>query len=79
MEDFVRQFIDFIQSTELSNTAEFWIQYTNYINICVKLIKAVKTNNFFCIDTALSKCVIYFSHTMAKIMQDTLLSFQFTC
>ena len=47
MEDFVRQFIDFIQVTELGKTAEFWIQYTNHVNLCLTLIKAVKTNNFY--------------------------------
>ena len=28
VEDFVQQFNDFIQSTELDNIAEFWMQYT---------------------------------------------------
>ena len=41
-----RQFIDFIQSTELGNTAEFWMQYTNHVDLCLTLIKVVKTNNF---------------------------------
>ena len=47
VEDFVRQFSDFIQSTELGKTAEIWIQYTNHLSLCLTLIKAVKTNNFY--------------------------------
>ena len=38
---------DFIQPIELGKTAEFWIQYTNHVNLCLTLIKAVKTNNFY--------------------------------
>ena len=47
MEDFVWQFNYFIQSTELGKTVEFWTQYTNHVNFCLTLIKAVKTNNFY--------------------------------
>ena len=47
VEDFVWQFSDFIQSTELGKTAEIWIQYTNHLSLCLTLIKAVKTNNFY--------------------------------
>ena len=47
MENFVRQLNDFIQSTELGSTSEFWIQYTIHVNLYLKLIKAVKINNFY--------------------------------
>ena len=43
----MQQFYDFIQSTELGNPAEFWIQYTNHVNLCLILIKAAKTNNLY--------------------------------
>ena len=52
VENFVWKFNDFIQSTELGKTAEFWIQYTNHVNLCLTLIKAVKTIIFIYIDTA---------------------------
>ena len=47
MENFVWQFNYFIQSTELGKTAEFWTQYKNHVNLCLTLIKVVKTNNFY--------------------------------
>ena len=63
VEDFVRQFIDFIQSTELRKTTEFWIQYTNHVNLCLTLIKAVKTNNFYLYRYCLIKmCDLFFAY-----------------
>ena len=62
MEDLVRQFSDFIQSTELGKTAEFWIQYTNHVNLCLTLIKAVKTNNYLYRYCLIQMCDLFFAY-----------------
>ena len=63
VEDFVPQFNEFIQSTELGNTADFWIQYTNHVNLCLTLIKAVKTNNFYLYQyCVIQMCDLFFTY-----------------
>ena len=46
LEDFVRQFNNFSQSTELGNTAEFWIWYINHVNLPITY-KSCQENNFY--------------------------------
>ena len=78
VEDFVQHFNDFIQSTELGNTAEFWIQYINHVSLCLTLIKSLKTSNFYVYQYCLIQIYDLFSHAVTKIKQNALLSFQFT-
>ena len=61
LEDFLRQFNDFIQSTGLGNTAELCMQYTNHVNLCLTLIKAVKTNLYrYCL---IQMCDLFFAYS----------------
>ena len=62
VEDLVRQFNDFSQSTELGKTAEFWIQHTNHVNLCLTLIKAVKTNNYLYRYCLIQMCDLFFAY-----------------
>ena len=61
LEDFLPQFNDFIQSTGLGNTAELCMQYTNHVNLCLRLIKAVKTNLYrYCL---IQMCDLFFAYS----------------
>ena len=75
VEDFVQHLNDFIQSTELGNTAEFWMQYTNHVSLCLTLIKALKTSNFYLYQYCLIQICDLFGHAVANIVQDDDLTF----
>ena len=79
MEDFVWQFNDLIHPNELGDTAEFWMQCTNHLNLCLTLIEAVKTNKFYLYRYCLIQiCALFFAYN-GQNYPSLPISFQFTC